>query len=267
MSSRMGWSSFFSRWFPRKREASDLRVSFAEQGRLKQEQRVLADEIEMLFRTFDQRLQDFALHADSLTETDFERQAEGLRAAQDGLRVALRRLESSMKGTRELERELAEWEGRMDGGTMHADHSDIRAEIIRSELAIRGVRRDVPERFVSRYIQKCDEMQNAADEETTVSPREKAAQEQEEDIRPREYVFRAHDPVRIIDADRLVQAIREATHEAERWHALPLEVHDADATDQIRHLRELHAILKRLDREHGVVRDRLELAVNPRDIY
>ncbi|GEM_PF-5711305 len=74
------------------------------------------------------------------------------------------------------------------------------------------------------------------------------------------------DALPVIDPTLLLRAIREATREAERWHALPQVEHGEDALEQVRQLRELHASLKRLDREQGIERARLTLAVRMRDI-
>jgi hypothetical protein len=69
------------------------------------------------------------------------------------------------------------------------------------------------------------------------------------------------------DTAHLIQAIREATREAERWHGYhsddPLSY--AEAADQLRHVRSLHAALRTLDRRAGVNRDRLAFAVRMRD--
>lgn len=63
----------------------------------------------------------------------------------------------------------------------------------------------------------------------------------------------------------LLRAIRDATHEAERWHALPLSEHNEDTLDQVQHLKELHSVLKRFDRENGIRRDRIQLAIRMND--
>ncbi len=84
-----------------------------------------------------------------------------------------------------------------------------------------------------------------------------------------------HEPSLVDDAQRetglcleaglLLPAIRDATREAERWHAIPQTAQVEEALEQVRQLRELHASLKLLDRQLGVRRDRLALAMRMRD--
>jgi hypothetical protein len=254
----MGVFSFWSGWFKRQDPAAGSGNVSISRERLRMDQRILADEIEQLFHRFDGRLQDLASRAHTMLEAEGEEEADDLRAAQDGLRLAVRRLQASLKATREIERELAEWERRDDGGMLHADHPEIRAEILRSELAVRGITREVPDQFVAQYIQKHADVEEGRPLETSRRMAEETIE------RPREYVFTTPEPVTDMETQHLLHAIRDATREAERWHALPTEYHDGDAVDQVRHLRELHAILKRLDRARGVERDRLTFAVRPR---
>ena len=67
------------------------------------------------------------------------------------------------------------------------------------------------------------------------------------------------DPVHIPDEASLIAAIRDAVRETNRWHALDLSQHTQDAVDQVRQMQQLHAILKRLDRQQGIRRDRSDL--------
>lgn len=260
----MTWISRINEWLGWRDAPSDSRSvgscledPEAAKEELKAQQRELGREIETLFRAFDERLQSLSMRAHTLPREEFVRESAHIRAAQDQLRRALRRLDVSVKATDQLERELAEWEAREDGGELHADHPSVRAEIVRSELAVRGrkqdVRRsenDVPVREVVERIKQQIER----------SP----SQEQEDEVYGSpEYVFVTHEPIGQTDPENLVRAIREATREAERWHAVPSEDHNEDALLQMKHLRELHALLKRMDREQGIERDRIELAVSP----
>jgi hypothetical protein len=162
----------------------------------------------------------------------------------------------SAKRTQELEHELDLWQKRLDeAGDIHADHPRIRAEIIRSELAARGIEpsvhtlpvvavealHDIDEALGQRAVSQANERPDRYEESMKFSPHP--------------------------DTQYLVQAIREATHEAELWHAYHSDDAHAymDAVDQVRHLRDLHAALKSVDRSAGVTRDRIAIAVRMND--
>ena len=53
------------------------------------------------------------------------------------------------------------------------------------------------------------------------------------------------------------------THEAERWHGHHQT--DPESLEQVHYLRDLHAALKRIDREKGIRRNRLAYAVRMRE--
>ncbi len=212
---------------------------------LTREQRVLANEVERLFRVFDERLETLASRMRELSPDEIEREADMFRTEQDSFRRALRRLEATAKSTRELERELDEWASRNESGAPHADHPSVRREIVASELATRDPRRSQP-------LPPVD-----ADDAITVYVEEA----HERELPSPEIVIVAHEPLPSVDPGYLLSAIREATREAERWHAVPEDTLNEDALTQVNYLRELHVILKRLDRANGVVRDRLDMAV------
>jgi len=226
------------------------------------DQSALAREIEMTFEVYDARLEELATRVHALSPAEFKREAKKIREAQDGLRRALRRLEVSAKTAKELERELKLWQDRTNDAPLHADHPSFRSEIIASELRSRGltVKEDVkvpaPE---GERIFATPKSENAA---LWLTQMERSEPEEEE-TPPADQV---HEPLTMPQVEYLLQAIREATHEAERWHAVPPEEQDEEAVLQVRQLRDLHAALKKIDREQGVSRDRIELAVWPREM-
>jgi len=154
-----------------------------------------------------------------------------LRDRHDRIRLLLRRIEASMSDTRELEEELNDWEDRRgEYGPAHADHPSVRAEIVRSELR-------------SRH----DTARGAVEKRATVIAILKRVAGKR---RPKS------------ETATLLDMIRHASAEAERWHDVPYP--DEDAVEQIRNVRRLHAILKQFDREAGKRRDRTEFALRMR---
>lgn len=254
------------------------------------DQSALAREIEQTFEVYDARLEELAERVHTLTPAEFRREAKVIREAQDGLRRALRRVEVSAKSARELKRELGEWQDREDESPIHADHPSFRSEIIESELRSRGVSVDsgyLPSRADTQvrpygHTHVCSPVGTPSEIDMPTEGRGSAAPLPAgnallmltHDVatmprRPMETFVEqeVHEPLTLPEVQHVLTAIREATRETERWHAIPSEDHDEDALLQVHHLRELHALLKRLDREQGIDRDRLEMAVSHRQMH
>lgn len=262
----MAWLSQLGEWFGWRSRQPELDELGSAKETLRAEQRELGREIETLFQTYDDRLQELALKAHALSREEFEHESEQIRSAQEHLRHALRRLDASVRTTEQLKRELEDWERRKEKSPSNADRSDIRAEIIRSELTVRGVVRSASPEFVADVIQRQQDARRTKIVEEA-SDVDEAVVETEQTEQPQEYVFVQTDAVPSTDTLYLIRAIREATREAERWHAIPSEAVDEEALLQVKHLRELHAALKQADREQGIERDRMELAVSARGLH
>lgn len=225
------------------------------------DQRSLSEELERTYTAYEERLEAVSSRLRTLSPEDIEREARVLREAQDGLRRLIHRIEASAKTARDLERELHEWERRGDEeGPWHADHPLVRAEVVRSELASRGDIRRIfaipPEQSPFRVA----------------SVPEVAPEEEEEAPQPRVIAFgryeepaTAREPLHSPDPEHLLHVIRLETREAERWHGH--HESDPEAIVQLRHLRDLHAALKRIDRERGIRRDRMAYAVHMREVH
>lgn len=215
--------------------------------RLEQDQGMLTQEVENVFALYDERLRSLSSRVHQLTDEEIATEEKFLSQAQEELRAIVRRLEAAVKSRRELERELVEWEDRKADSRMSADHPRMRVELIRSELAAR---------------QLADEAVDDAsrDETLAVQPSDDWKLQERESCPAAMPV----EPLHRIQPEQLVALIREATREADRWHALPDEAHTDDALVHMHHVRDLHALLKQIDREQGMQRDRVALAVRVR---
>lgn len=255
------WSSRIRRWFRREPPFSgsfdphafeQLCREDPEAAReaLRRDHRELAEELAQTSSAYQERLKAFSKRLDSLTPRALEQELSVLRSAQDAIRRMLRRIDASEREAGELEEELREWESRADEpGVRHADHPDVRAEIIRSELAARGrmPRLTAIPRDTSPFRDlECVEMTN---DETTSSESSLDERLPEEDVS-------------FPDANHLLHTIRHLTRDAERWHESPAM--DREVVEDLAQLRSLHAVLKRLDRAQGVQRDRVSFAVRMR---
>ena len=249
----MAWLSVLKQWFIPSRSRGATCESTEDalrlRGVLEQEQRSIAQNLEGLFQTYDARVREMAERLHTMSNDEIEIEGESLAQAQDELKQLTRRLETAVKSRQQLERELGEWQDRADeGGPIHADHPATRAEIVRSEIALREA---------YRKPQGCSAQSRCCDSDVS----------DHGDVEGVEYAVEPGDvyeePVRMerVSSEQLIGIIREATKEAERWHATRLEQHSQDALDQIHHVRDLHTLLKQIDREQGTRRDRVALAV------
>lgn len=233
---------------------------------LASDQARLGAEIEEVFRAYDARLASLASRVKTLSEDDLAREMESIREAQDGLRRIVRRFQAALKSTAELDQELDGWEGHPgDEATLHADHPLIRSEIVRSELLLRHeekLREQKKDRTGSgRFVdpglssmgglsRQDDGKEQEWDARNVYSPPLNSSQGMLQ-VQVHEI-----DPVRIPDEAQLIAAIRDAVRETNRWHALENHEHTQDAADQVRQMKQLHGILKRLDAQKGIRRDR-----------
>jgi len=228
---------------------------------LASEQAQLADELERLFQAYDEKVQDLALRVRDLPSDAAEAEIARLRTIQHELQSAVRRLEASAKSRQELEKELAYWQKRLDGRPRDREKVRRQTEILRSEMAIREPEEDGrwSQPAASEGRQDFRAPVTFVIESEPEAFREPSGNHPELESGMPEY---DHWP----SAENLVAAIRDATREAERWHAIPVEDHDEEALIQIRHVKDLNAWLKRVDRRDGTTRDRLELAISPREL-
>ncbi len=232
--------------FLKKEVPTRVEASFAREA-LTADQAALAEDIEHTFDALDARVQALARRLRELSPAEVVRETTSIREAHDGLRRIVRRFQASLKSTSELERELAGWQEHPTQGELHADHPVVRAEIARSELSVRR-----PEKLAQEQPKKQMPVTSIkVPVETSQGPLEVQVHE----VSPR----------LIPDEKHLLAAIREATREAERWHGHTTDCHGQEAFDQVHLVRDLHAILKRLDRQNGVRRDRIRIAIDPRE--
>lgn len=220
-------------------------VSLAE---LQDEQRRIADELEETFRVYDRKLQGAAkriasLGADSLTPKEWER----LRSEQLELWRLLRRAQAAQRSTRALAREVQEWR-EAEGAALpegHPDHPETRAEIVESELRVRGVFASVPRLAAEPLEEEVeDALRSAADAGDGV---EEVLTDASED--------RASVPewADAVTDDTLLREIHAHERELARTDA------PGDLADLVRGLRDLHAHLRLHDRAQGRPRVRFTL--------
>lgn len=222
------------------------------------DQRDLAEQFEATCLAYQEKLNDLAVRLNNLEPKQLRRESKILRETQDAIRKILRRLEAAMMSATELERELKEWSARRDeSGLRHADHPDVRAEIARSEMAVRSrkavLRAIPPEESPFSSVEQTTPNPSFARSGIGLisSPCTKGELEGVEDELP------------VLEEEHLLQSIRQITRDVERWHSAPN--YERDALDDLHELKKLHALLRDSDKKQGLQRDRLELAVRMRE--
>ncbi|MCC7357583.1 hypothetical protein IT408_03715 [Candidatus Uhrbacteria bacterium] len=228
-------------------------------SKLATDQARLGEEIEEMFRAYDSRLMSLAQRVNSLSEADLARETESIRQSQDSLRRIIRRFQAGLKSTTDLDQELDGWDGHpQDEGALLADHPLVRAEIARSELILRDEERLRKQKTERAHLS----MNHVGYKHEDLDIEKNTDSEQILNSIPNTATEMLHiqvhhvDPVRYPDENQLIAAIRDAVRETNRWHAKENTEFTQDAVDQVRQLKYLHGILKRLDLQKGIRRDR-----------
>jgi hypothetical protein len=244
------WKRLFDRAAPATHaRAEEIR---AWQKTLLEEHEQLRDELELLLRTYVRTINRFAERANQLTEEQFLQEQDSIESIRKILQNAIRRLEVSSKDHRELLDEWHEWVAfRRAAGQKHELPSahQLRVEMIRSELTIRGIQVEQPV------------TQTTKESQVVVSSKEESTIEQP---------IQSQSPYRSVpildelaDWMELRQTQIEPEHaEAERaWKELSKEAHAHPelALLALKRLKEAHGDLRLLDRTRRARRDRLAI--------
>lgn len=123
---------------PARKKGTDAEVLLAE---LQEEQGRLSAELEKAFLAYDKKTRILAKQLAKWTESGAEsKELERLRKDQEDLWRIVRRTQAAARTTRQLETELREWadHGETAARRTHPDHPKTRAEIVSSELRLRG---------------------------------------------------------------------------------------------------------------------------------
>jgi hypothetical protein len=226
---------------------------------LQEEQGMLAAELEDTFRAYDERVQDVAKRLAGVGgEPVGKKELAHLRKEQHELWRLVRRAQASSRTTRELQSELKEWLVRPVGAAPfgHPDHPATRAELVASELRVRGVGVS-PAGQMARWPEGLSEgsVLDAGSmpelfEEKALADGDLAVEPEEEDAPEWEHE----------DEAILLEQLRNRKREMERILKTTDQETDEDAARELAMFlgeqRELHAHLREHDRRTGVSRER-----------
>jgi len=121
-----------------KRIAKFFRPSSGLAEEFSKEQRVIAHELERVLSSYDARLADLAKRIRGMDDQMLMAEWRNLREEQNALRRVVRRAEAAELDQRALTDEWNQW--RMQDDATWTSAQKERQEIIRSELAVRGIR-------------------------------------------------------------------------------------------------------------------------------
>jgi len=223
---------------------------------LAKEQRVLADDLERVFKIYDHQLQETSLQLRSLRQTQDRVKAEKVKSSQSRLKTALQRLEASVKDDERLAEELKHWQDRAMRRKSPNKEIGQRLEIVRSELLLRGKTPFVPP-LMQEIVHEVLVQEEAVEVKSAPSVARERMAAPGVDLE----LGRRHESPKILpETEHLLAAAREAARETNRWHAIPAHMHNEDALLQVHHLKDLNAKLKQMDKQKGITRYRLDLA-------
>lgn len=245
--------SFLQEWWRRRTspQDNDRKRTAPRELRLdlQAEQREIADELERTFTVYQERLHSLARRLQGADERTIQAEVGLIRETQAALRQVIARVEVADRETRSLLDEWEDWE-RFDQGKSPSD-KHIRQELLRSELALRGVRMQRPESAPS-------------------SP-DKGSRQQAEGLPPtigaadHEHVVKAEQ----ISSTGLIEAWEETmtnllpvtleAWEREGQAAHAGEVSDKHAASILHQIKETHAAQRSFDRQSGKRRHRMHL--------
>ncbi len=245
----------------RSRPTKDAEALLAD---LQEEQARLSAELEQAFRAFDKRTRSLAKRLARMVNDGAKmKELKSIRDEQEELWRVVRRFQAAGRSNRELETELGEWLGREESSvrTSHPDHPSARAEIVASELRIRGKQlpvsgEDAPASFegsakdVDPYRDAVLHMQSGPDLEL---------EDVIDEPIPTEGEGAAHIALRDDAlAGTLMDEIATCTCELKRTLAHDeREILRAELVAMLKDLRRLHGQLRTCDRAAGIRRYRL----------
>lgn len=235
--------SFFERCKRLLSRSSGLSVERAEQVErwkktLIDEHAELSRELNELLEVYERSLNCFAEHAADLDEASFQRERRSLEDIRQILANAIRRLELSTKDNQELVNEWNEWRAQLSFVSQDRleEIHRVRLEMLRSELAVRGLKQEKGERK----------------EVVEPPPRTRV----EEVLEPRQP---AREPDHLDDWHEMSmkRVIPISEYWSEQIRRLQDQHHPEAWPEIIRQFRAAQAALKLHDRLHGIRRDRV----------
>ncbi|MHB8830629.1 MAG: hypothetical protein ACYC44_00710 [Patescibacteria group bacterium] len=219
--------------------------------RLMNEQRVLNERAVRMLEVYERKTEKIAALLEECRQGDIERLAPHIRQLQMDLKNALMRAELAGAETSDLERELADWQYRWKNGS---EELSPRYKSLLVELKSRGslsssgeldeIRGPIPDASEEKPIYfDLGTLKDEPDGEEAVGA----------------VMYSSQEATGLeTDPEQLVLHIKDLSRELARYKQDPTS-EPTESLRMARQIRQLHAILRKIDRKSGDYRDRIGL--------
>jgi hypothetical protein len=227
--------------------------------RMVEEQKRLAQKLSKTFEDYEIRLNKIAGLFEECRQGEIERLAPYIQSLQQEFKTALTKADLAISEHSDLKREMADWNRRKEAGL--ADEPE-RLRCLMSELELRG---RLESRNVTRDTRNVEKEIEPDSNESRVTCHEPLEPEPEE---PKGAVYYTDSAAQYLehDAEHLILNIRELSRELARYQQSP-EVEPSESLRLARQIKDLHALLRKADRQSGAKRDRLEATDGFRHVF
>ncbi len=255
----MPLSSLFS-WVRGDEDRSGVPSSLrADVEACERDQKHLASDIEALIRSYGERVANISRRlVRARTEGIRRKELDRLREEQEKLALVIRRLQASERSLRELEREYGEWADRARESGGNGEEMLKRAEIVASELRVRG--REIAD--VARTNAYEGSAKDADPFESLVLEEESEESSSLREVSVCGEIGEDEEMVSLQgarDLPGLLEEVDVATSEARKLLRAPEDQDVAGIVSALADLRRHHANLRMHDRRHGLRRIRVEI--------
>ncbi len=218
--------------------------------RLMNEQRALNERAAKMLDVYERKIEKIAALLEECRQGDIERLAPHIRQLQMDLKNALMRAELAGTETSDLERELADWQYRWRNGS---EEPSPRYKSLLLELRSRG-------KEISDNQYQSDVIDQGLSEEKPIYFDLKTLDEEPDEEEAVGAVIYSNQGATGLETDpeQLVLHIKDLSRELARYKQDPTS-EPTESLRMARQIRQLHAILRKIDRKSGDYRDRIGL--------
>ncbi|MDD5726391.1 MAG: hypothetical protein PHC53_03200 [Patescibacteria group bacterium] len=219
--------------------------------RLMNEQRALNERAARMLDVYERKMEKIAALLEECRQGNIERLAPHIRQLQMDLKNALMRAELAGTETSDLERELADWQYRWRNGS---EEPSPRYKSLLLELRSRGSLSSSGELDETR-----GPIPDASEEKPVYFDLQTLDKEPDEEEMVGTVIYSNQGATGLeTDPEQLVLQIKNLSRELARYKQDPIS-EPAESLRMARQIRQLHAILRQIDRKSGDYRDRIGL--------
>lgn len=220
--------------------------------RLMNEQRALNERAVRMLEVYERKTEKIAALLEECRQGDIERLAPHIRQLQMDLKNALMRAELAGTETSDLERELADWQYRWKNGS---EEPSSRYKSLLIELKSRGSSSVIARSSGDAAISTLP----SSEEKLVYFDLQTLDKEPDEEEVVGAVMYSSQEATGLeTDPEQLVLHIKDLSRELARYKQDPTS-EPTESLRMARQIRQLHAILRNIDRKSGDYRDRIGL--------